>query len=73
MATTSLILQIAPQRSTQYARLARDLAPHELELCPLGPRIDRLLPVQLGGQEYLTFELSSSSMTRPSRNWTCWP
>ena len=54
---TKLALQIAPQRSTQYATLARSLAPHELKLCPLNTRISDLEEIELGGECYLTFNL----------------
>jgi hypothetical protein len=54
---STLVAQIAPQRSTQYAALADTLAPHELLLCPLGAQISGLHPVELGGQAYLQFDL----------------
>lgn len=54
---TTLLAQIAPQRSTQYAELASALAPHELALSPLGPHIAGLEPVRLGGQDYLRVAL----------------
>ena len=54
---TTILAQIAPQKSTQYAALADALAPHELELCPLGKQITNISPLQLGGQKYLRFEL----------------
>jgi hypothetical protein len=50
---TTLLAQIAPQRSTQYATLARDLAQPELQLSPFGPQITGSELVILGGQEYL--------------------
>ena len=49
------VAQIAPQRSTQYATLATDLAPHELQLEL--PDASEIVPVELGGQTYLQFEL----------------
>jgi hypothetical protein len=55
--TTSILAQIAPQRTTQYAALADALAAPELRLCPLGDRIAGIAPVRLGGQDYLRFEL----------------
>ncbi len=54
---TTLLAQIAPQQSTQYATLADVLAPHELMLSPLGSQIENLERVTLGGQKYLRFEL----------------
>lgn len=55
---TTLVAQIAPQRSTQYAALADALAPHELRLSPLGGLIAAMEPVELGGQSYLRLELA---------------
>lgn len=57
--TTTLLVQIAPQRSTQYADLARLLAPFELQLCPLGSQIGSIQPLVLGGQHYLRCELDA--------------
>ncbi len=53
----TLLAQIAPQRSTQYSDLAGTLAPRELALSPLGRQIASLVPLTLGGQEYLLAEL----------------
>jgi len=53
----TLVAQIAPQRSTQYASLAETLAPHELRLSPLGQQIPKVRPIQLGNQAYLQFDL----------------
>ncbi len=52
-----LAVQIAPQRNTQYAALAQQLAPHELTLSPLAGRIDNLQSISLAGQTYLSFDL----------------
>lgn len=54
---STLLSQIAPQRSTQYSRLASELAGPELRLCPLGNLIADLSHVQLGGQEYVRADL----------------
>ena len=54
---TTLLAQIAPQRSTQSADLARILAPCELQLAPLGAELPADPLVELGGQAYLQFEL----------------
>ncbi|MEZ4834788.1 MAG: hypothetical protein R2873_22845 [Caldilineaceae bacterium] len=56
---TTLLAQIAPQRSTQYAELANALASHELALSPLGAVITESAPVTLGGQAYLKCELTA--------------
>ncbi|MEZ4734987.1 MAG: hypothetical protein R3E79_48450 [Caldilineaceae bacterium] len=55
---TTLLAQIAPQRSTQYATLARDLAMPELQLSPVGRQITAYELLTLGGQEYLRCNLS---------------
>ena len=52
-----LAVQIAPQRNTQYAALAQQLAPHELTLSPLAGRIDNQQSISLAGQTYLSFDL----------------
>jgi hypothetical protein len=57
---STLVAQIAPERSTQYAALARALAPHELALSPLGPRISTPEPVRLGNLDYLRFTLAGA-------------
>ena len=54
---TTVLAQLAPQRSTQYGDLVSALAPHELSLSLLGPLIDDLTPVKIAGQSYLRFEL----------------
>jgi hypothetical protein len=51
----TIVAQIAPQRSTQYAALASALAPHELQLAL--PEVSELTPVELGAQSYLQFDL----------------
>ena len=53
----TLLAQLAPQRSTQYGDLVAELAPHELALSPLGPRLEGLTPVTLAGQPWLRFDL----------------
>ncbi len=55
----TLAAQIAPQRSTQYAQLASDLAPYELQLSGLKPYLDGLEAVELGGQTYLKLALTA--------------
>ncbi len=50
---TTLLAQIAPQRSTQYATLASALAPAELHLSPVGRQLSALESITLGGQAYL--------------------
>ena len=55
----TLVAQIAPQRSTQYAALADALAPHELRLSAFGSLLSSITPVRLGGQDYLRLELAA--------------
>jgi hypothetical protein len=55
--TTRLVAQLAPQRSTQYSNLARDLAEAELLASPLGPALDGVSLRRLAGQDYLEFTL----------------
>ncbi len=53
----TLVAQIAPQRSTQYAALASALAPHELRLSPIGHQMGPIQPITLGGRDFLRFDL----------------
>lgn len=54
MSSTDYAMRIAPQRNTQYARLAAALARPELLASPLGPRLGRLTARTIAGEEYLT-------------------
>jgi hypothetical protein len=54
---TTLVAQLAPQRSSQYGDLVSALAPHELLLSPIGDAITGLTPIEIAGQKYLRFEL----------------
>lgn len=57
---TVIAAQIAPQRSTQYTELVTTLAPHEIALSPVGSHLkDEIIPIQLGQQNYLKFELDT--------------
>lgn len=53
----TFLAQIAPQRSTQYANLAAQLAPLELQVSPLASLISEPQPVTLAGQAYVRFTL----------------
>lgn len=53
----TLLAQIAPQRSTQYADLASQLAPVELQMSSIGSQLSQLTPVQLAAQSCLRFDL----------------
>ena len=54
---TTLLAQLAPQRSKQYGDLVSALAPYELQLSPVGTEISDLTPLELGGQHFLRFEM----------------
>src|SRR5688500_9952362 len=54
---TTLLAQLAPQRSTQYSDLVSALARQELLLSPLGKQISGLNPLEVAGQAYLRFDL----------------
>ena len=55
--TTRIVAQLAPQRSTQYSNLARDLAEAELLASPIGPGLQDVSLRNIAGQDYLTFSL----------------
>jgi len=54
---STLVAQIAPQRSTQYSALADALAPQELLLSPLGQHITDIQRIEMGGEAYLRFDM----------------
>lgn len=57
---TTLVAQIAPQRSTQYAEMVTKLAPYELMLSTLGSHITGdIQHVTLGSQNYLKFQIDT--------------
>jgi hypothetical protein len=64
---TTLLAQIAPQRSTQYADLARMLAIPELQLSPLSAQATDFAPVMLGGQAYVRFTLPAEPDAKQRR------
>ena len=63
--STDLVLaaQIAPQRSTQYANLAGELAPAELGASPLGRRAQDVAVRRLAGQDYVVFALPGGPLS----------
>jgi hypothetical protein len=63
----TLVAQIAPQRSTQYADLANALAPHELRLSALGEQVSEVRSLTLGGQPYLQFDLPAEPTEAQAR------
>ncbi len=60
-----LALKITPQRSTQYARMAAEMAIPELLASPLRASIDDVTPVTLAGQGYLAVELDEARLSSP--------
>ena len=55
---TRIAAQLAPQRSTQYSNLPRDLAAAEVLASPLGPRLQDVSLGSIAGQDYLQFDLT---------------
>src|SRR5690349_18834994 len=62
-----LALKITPQRSTQYAHMAADLAIPELLASPLGEAISSVTPTTLAGQGYVLVELDEAQLTSPNQ------
>ncbi len=57
MKATTIVAQLAPQRSTQYSNLARDLAASELLASPIGPELQNVTLTRIAGDDYLQFGL----------------
>jgi hypothetical protein len=55
--TTRIVARLAPQRSTQYSNLARDLAAAELLASPIGPGLQNVSLRSIAAQDYLQFDL----------------
>jgi hypothetical protein len=55
--TTRIVAQLAPQRSTQYSNLARDLAEAELLASPIGPGLRNVSLRRIAARDYLQFDL----------------
>jgi hypothetical protein len=56
-----LALKITPQRSTQYASMATELAEPELAASPLGDLLQDVCKIKLAGQQYLLTELAEET------------
>jgi hypothetical protein len=63
ISTNTFIAQVAPQRSTQYSNLARDLAAAELLASPLGQTLSNVSLEQIAGQDYVKFTKSDAGLT----------
>lgn len=61
--TNTFIAQVAPQRSTQYSNLARDLAAAELLASPLGQTLSSVSLESIAGQDYVKFTKSDACLT----------
>src|SRR5947209_11115027 len=59
----TIIAQVAPQRSTQYTNLARDLVEIELLASPLGRDISEVAMETIAGQHYVKFELPGAVLS----------
>jgi hypothetical protein len=59
----AIVAQIAPQRSTQYSNLARDLAAAELIASPLGAHATEVSMRRIAGEPYLAFKLDRSRLS----------
>lgn len=55
--TTRIVAQLAPQRSTQYSNLARDLAQAELLASPIGSTLQDVSLQRIAGHDYVQFSL----------------
>jgi hypothetical protein len=55
--TTQIVAQLAPQRSTQYSNLSRDIAAAELLASPIGSTLQDVSLQKIAGQDYVQFSL----------------
>ena len=55
ISTSTFVAQVAPQRSSQYSNLARDLAAAELLASPLGSSLADVSLQPIAGQDYVKF------------------
>src|SRR6266498_1617233 len=62
-----LALKIRPQRSTQYANMAAELAIPELLASPLASALSAVTPTTLAGQGYLLAELGEAQLASPDQ------
>ena len=65
--TTQIVAQLAPQRSTQYSNLARDLAEAELLASPIGATLQDVSLRSIAGQDYVQFSLPGPITSETAR------
>lgn len=65
ISTSTFVAQVAPQRSSQYSNLARDLAVAELLASPLGATLSDVSLQQIAGQDYVKFTKPDGGLTEP--------
>jgi hypothetical protein len=65
--TTRIVAQLAPQRSTQYSNLARDLAEAELLASPIGAALQDVSLRSIAGQDYVQFSLPGPITSETAR------
>lgn len=63
ISTSTFVAQVAPQRSSQYSNLARDLAVAELLASPLGATLSDVSLEQIAGQDYVKFTKPNGGLT----------
>ncbi|OPY98812.1 hypothetical protein A5906_30010 [Bradyrhizobium sacchari] len=63
ISTNTFVAQVAPQRSSQYSNLARDLATAELLASPLGQTLSSVSLENIAGQDYVKFTTSGAGLT----------
>jgi hypothetical protein len=63
ISTNTFVAQVAPQRSSQYTNLARDLAAAELLASPLGQTLSNVSMENIAGQDYVKFTMSDGGLT----------
>lgn len=63
ISTSTFVAQVAPQRSSQYSNLARDLAVAELLASPLGATLSDVSLEQIAGQDYVKFTKPDGGLT----------
>ena len=63
ISTNTFVAQVAPQRTSQYSNLARDLATAELLASPLGRTLSNVSLTSIAGQDYVAFTKADGDLT----------